>query len=400
MADAPSPDPVVDDLPERAEVLVVGAGPAGVTAALALARAGIDPLVIDRRPGPGGQTRAVWIQPGSLEIWHHLGVADAIVAQAQEIRGIAVHGRRRDMAWLPLDEPDLSVHRPVLLDQPSTEAALLAGLDRAGIRVRWGWRFAELRRPLRAGAHAATVEAGPRRRVVRCREVVAADGSHSAVRAALGLRMTGHTYPRVLYVADLTADLAVERDRAHVLLAGDGAHALLPLPRDRWRLAGTAPACDEDDLRSQATTAVRRLGGDLRSLDAASTHQAHRRILDSFRHPGISLVGDAAHLHSPVGGQGMNLAVADGHAIGGAVADALRGTDRRAVEEAAARRRRAAVRALRTTDVMFRVQTAPGRAAALVRPLAFRGLSAVTARSRTARRVLFRSVSQVPRPGR
>lgn len=379
---------------EHIGVLVVGAGPAGLTAALTLAAGGAPPLLIDRRPAPGTERRAVWIQPGSLDAWDRLDVADAVVAAGQLVEGLEVRTTRRVVAWLPMADPGLSRFAPVALDQPVTEQLLLDRLAHLGGAVEWGWTLRSLLRLPGGGLKAVLHRVGqPAERVVHCHHLIGADGARSTVRDALGIPARRRTYRRELYVADLAAVVPHRRDAAHMLLTGEGAHVVLPLPDGRWRAVGTRAR--QGEVPGQVSEVVAALGGTLSAVERHATHRGHRLLARTFTADGVALVGDAAHLHSPVGGQGMNLAVADAAEIAAALQAILAGeAGPTALVKAGARRRRIAVGVLRTTDMAFRVQSAPGPIAAALRPLGFRTTAWAMRRSTPLHRAVIGRLSQ------
>ena len=275
-------------------ILVVGAGPTGLTAAVELRRRGLDAVVIDRKSAPSPLSRAVGILPRSMEILEPSGAAAAIRAEAIPIeRAIFHYGRERIGA---LDLTAAAGARLLGLAQDRTEAHLADAFRRLGGDLRFD---AELER---LGQDSSGVQVRVSGRNERYSHVVGADGTHSTVREELRLAFPGHDLPDDWSIADVDADAWPDPTAFQIFLL-DGGHGVIvvPLEAARFRVISNTP--------------------DALAALPVPMQVRHVRRTDSFRisvrqgeryHVGrVFLAGDAAHCHSPVGGRGMNLGIAD-----------------------------------------------------------------------------------------
>ena len=275
-------------------VLIVGAGTTGLTAAVELARRGLCPMVIEKRGGPSQLSRAVGIQARSMAILQPSGVADAIKAEAVIFSGIAFHVGPRRIAQLPLNFDDTS--RLWGLPQDRTEAHLAAALHRYGGRIHYDTAFEGLAQD----ASGVTVRYGSAE--ARFDQVIGADGSHSPVRTALGLEFPGHDLPGQWSIADL--DSPDWRDPTMFqgfLLPKGEVVVVVPIGPGRFRLISSLPDAVAALPVPMAISNLRNTGAFTIAVRQVQTYQLGR----------VYLAGDAAHCHSPIGGRGMNLGIAD-----------------------------------------------------------------------------------------
>ncbi len=275
-------------------VLIVGAGPTGLTAAVELARLGVRAEVIERRADPSGLSRAVGIFSAAMRILTPSGVASAIDAEAVQVTGLALYDGTRRIALLPVNFD--ATARLWALAQDRTETHLAAALQLLGGTIRFGTPFEALQQD----GDAVEVTAGGETRSYDW--VIGADGAHSAVRAALGVEFVGHDLPERWGVADVEAPAWGDPGLFHAFLRPAGEIVIVvPLAEGRFRVI----ASDPDALAAlpvpMPVERVRDSGSFLIPVRLASSYRVGR----------VLLAGDAAHCHSPVGGRGMNTGIAD-----------------------------------------------------------------------------------------
>jgi 3-(3-hydroxy-phenyl)propionate hydroxylase len=333
------------------QILVVGAGPTGLTLARALAQRGIPHRHVEREPAPSEHSKALGIQARTLEVFERLGVAAAVLERAVPIAGATLHVPGGDAR---LDFPPVHPRYPAMaiLPQSETERILLA----AGPPPEREVAFVGLD----AGA-AVLRHADGREERAAADWIVGCDGAHSAVRHAIGAGFSGEGYPERLALADCRVE-GLEEGRVHVFPGGDALRVFFPLPRGLWRAVKLPEADPTPSLEP-----FRRDGLALDGMVWFSHFRISRRIATRYRFGRVVLAGDAAHIHSPAGGQGMNLGIQDAFALAAALPEG-----EAAVEAWAAARHRVGARVLRATDVLTRVMGARGALALKLRGPALR----------------------------
>ncbi|MEO1105378.1 MAG: FAD-dependent monooxygenase, partial [Pseudomonadota bacterium] len=277
------------------EILIVGAGPTGLTAALAAHRHGFRPRIIERRDALSPLSRAVGLLPSSIEIFETLGVAAAIRTEAIEVEKVAfmVNGERAATLALATD-PDPTM-RLLSLPQDRTEAILEAALGERGIVVEYATPFESL---AEVDGKVAVTAGGVTQAF---HEVLGADGARSTVRTALGLEAKGFDLPEEWSIADVDLETPLERMARSYFDGPRSAVLVMPMGGRRARLVSNTPDALKIFDNRMPVERVRRAG----------TFKISIRQVDRYRVGHVSLAGDAAHTHSPVGGRGMNLGIAD-----------------------------------------------------------------------------------------
>jgi 2-polyprenyl-6-methoxyphenol hydroxylase-like FAD-dependent oxidoreductase len=383
----------------RTDVLVVGAGPSGLMAANVLAELGVDAIIVDGKHGPTRESRALVVQARSMELYDQLGLADRVVAERAEAVGAVLAFRHRVLGRVPLREfaqgttpfPEITV-----LEQSRNERILVDGLAERGREVHWGLRLVALER----GAASVTavferVGEGAARAAVRveARYVVGADGAHSAVRELCGIRFEGRTDPHTFFVADALGATGLVDGHVNIRMAPDDLLLSFPMGEPgHARILGVVRDADlaEGGDLPEALVRSRIARGftvGYRSSTWFATYRLHHRVAERFREGRCFLVGDAAHIHSPVGGQGMNTGLQDAHNLACALADVLIGRmPAQRLDRYEAERRPVARRLVSTTDRLFGVVTSESGLSHFIRG------RAIPAMGPTAVRVLPRLI--------
>jgi 2-polyprenyl-6-methoxyphenol hydroxylase-like FAD-dependent oxidoreductase len=306
------------------EILVVGAGPTGLTIALQSRLLGAKVRIVEQRIEPRPWAPALAVQPRTLEILRGLGVADALlerslaeVALRVHVGGWSVDGCLHDLR-LPATEFPFILFAP----QPEVETVLRSRLRELGVEVEWGCQLTGLlqhgdRVDCRIRGLSGTATSIVARYVAGC------DGPDSLVRQLIGARFEGRHYRRAIVIGDAHPADDLESGTAHAFLRRDGIVFSFPLPSGAWRIV--APDTEaEDDL---ITAVSRHTGGSVRlaNVQWVKSVRPQHRLASRYRVGRVFLAGDAAHVHSPAGAQGMNTGIQDAANLGWKLALAVRG---------------------------------------------------------------------------
>ena len=348
------------------DVLVVGAGPTGLTMAAELAARGVGCRIVDKTPVRSERSRALVIHARSLELLQKMGIADELVALGRRTLKITPFVGRRPAANLELGDIGVDdTPYPFLLfvSQAETERMLEKHLEGLGVKVE---RPVEL---LTFEENAEGVSAGLRHEDgheenVRARYVIGADGAHSAVRHTLGLSFEGDAYPQDFVLADTKIDWEGEPDRLYFFLSRRGLLALFPLAESySYRLIAPRPGgqphgFDDPTLEEfqQLATELSPIPMKLHNPSWLARFRLHHRGVNSYRVGRAFVAGDAAHIHSPAGGQGMNTGIQDAYNLAWKLALVIEGyAPGSFLDSYHAERHPIGQRLLRTTDRMFNV---------------------------------------------
>jgi 2-polyprenyl-6-methoxyphenol hydroxylase-like FAD-dependent oxidoreductase len=304
-------------------VLIVGAGPTGLTLACELARYGVPFRLVEAAPGPQPGSRGKGLQPRTLEVFGDLGIVDRVIANGRMAMPTRVVGRDGQVTAggaVPADRPDVPYPASLITPEWRIEEALRLRLSELGGAVEFGTTFDGF---VQAddGVSARLVRDGAAE-TVAARWLVGCDGGHSRVRKEAGIAFEGETREEVrMIVADVAAD-GLDRQAWQIWQHEEGMVSLCPLPSTRGfqYQAGIAPGQDTElSLANMQAILQRRSGRDdirLRDLAWSSLWRANIRLADRYRDRAVFLAGDSAHIHSPAGGQGMNTGIQDAYNLG------------------------------------------------------------------------------------
>lgn len=388
----------------RSDVLIIGAGPTGLVLALWLTKLGLDVHIIDKTAAPGTTSRALAVQARTLELYRQLDLADAVITQGHKVPAVNlwVKGERKAQIAFETIGSDLTPF-PFLhiFPQDQHERLLLERLEQAGVCVR---RDTELLRFADHGDHVLAYLRGPdgNEQAWEAQYLAGCDGARSRVRETLGIDFPGGTYKQLFYVADVEASgpsldgqLHIDLDEADFLavfpLGGEGHVRLIGTVRDE-----RAERADTLRFEDVSARAIEHLKVGVKQVHWFSTYRVHHRVTGQFRRGRAFLLGDAAHIHSPAGGQGMNTGIGDAVNLAWKLAAVVTGqaTDG-LLDSYEAERIGFAHRLVATTDRVFTFATAEGRVADILRTRLAPAVIPAALRIDGVREFLFRTVSQI-----
>ena len=387
------------------DVLVVGAGPTGVMLANQLARRGVRLIIIDRHSGPAQQSRAMAVQARTLEIYASMGVAETALSRGAVGGGANMWADGRWTARIPIGDIGQSLSPfpfILMLGQDENERILGESLRHHGVDVQWNTELVAFeQRPDHVDVTLKQPDGTVRQ--IAAAWVAGCDGSRSPVREMSGITFPGAPYEHTFFVADTEATGAMKPDELNVYLWRDGFHLFFPMRgTDRWRVIGILPETmrQRDDLTfDELVPAIAREAGTDLAFKAChwfSTYRIHHRAAARFRDRRCFLLGDAAHIHSPMGAQGMNTGLQDAYNLAWKLALVVQGrADPALLDSYEQERIPVAQGLLRSTDRAFQLIVSDSWLAGLFRT---RILARVAARAMTFERVrtlAFRTISQI-----
>jgi 2-polyprenyl-6-methoxyphenol hydroxylase-like FAD-dependent oxidoreductase len=381
------------------DVLVIGAGPTGLAMGCQLARHGVSFRIIDDRAGRVHESRAIGVQARTMEVFDDLGLASAFLAQARRADPVRMLIHGRDSAALHFDElgDDTRFRGLYLVPQPQTERILRDHLRERGVDVEQRVRLLELRQDVDGVTAELERIADGVRETVRARYLVGCDGAHSRVRELLEIPFEGATYEEEFLLADVRTREPVD---SLSLYLGRRALALVAPVGDLVRVMGyrfdhprrdDAPtAAEVDDLLRDAQAPVV-----FSRVEWLTRFRLHHRATRHYRRGRAFLAGDACHIHSPAGGQGMNTGIQDATNLAWKLAAVLRGAPDALLDTYESERQRVGAKLVRTTDRAFGLIASPRRELRWVRDFIAPWLVPVAFRWKPMRWRLERFVSQL-----
>jgi len=346
---------------QHTSVLIVGAGPSGLMMAAQLLRNGIQPVIIDSKQGPTTHSKALAVQARSLEIFRQLGVLDRALADGKPAHGVSLNQNGKKVAELSLDDmgdPQTLFPYLFMLPQNKNERLLLDYLTQNCCPVYWNTSLVSMEQHI--GHIDVKLHNDNEDMSLTCDWIIGADGSHSTVRRRLNIPFNGDTYQQEFYLADVLVDRQ-DDENIHLFLAKHGFAGFFLMPEGkRYRIVGNLPPninnkqeLTFDDVKPYLNEVIKT---DIHITECSwfTTYKLHHRMAQKFAERCCFLIGDSAHIHSPVGGQGMNTGLQDAYNLAWKLAGVVNKQYRPAILESyAAERMPVATDLLKTTDRAF-----------------------------------------------
>ncbi|MEZ5126892.1 MAG: FAD-dependent monooxygenase [Micropruina glycogenica] len=369
------------------DVLIVGAGPTGLTLAGALALRGVSTTVVDALPAGRNTSRAAAVNAHTLEVLGELDVSRRLVKEGLAAPRFSMRDRRRVL--IPIDFSELPTAYPytLMLSQATTERLLVERLEELGVEVQRPLRLTDVAQD--GNGVTATFDDGD---TLRARYVVGADGIHSTVRQQAGIGFAGGEYAESFLLSDVHLQGEAPADEVVLFYARAGLTVVAPLPHGIHRIVAPLDHAPEEPTAAfvQELLDTRGFGpGRLGVTEViwGSRFRIHHRVADTYRAGRLVLAGDAAHVHSPAGGQGMNLGIQDAVALAGALTAVLDGGSQSVLDVYSEQRRPIAEQVLRLTGRLTRLATCPAPARPLRNTLMRLGATVPAVRNQLAWRL-------------
>ncbi|MBF6396971.1 FAD-dependent monooxygenase [Nocardia cyriacigeorgica] len=344
-----------------ADVLIVGAGPVGLTAAVVLEQLGHDVVIVDSQSEGANTSRAAVVHPHTLELLEPYGVTPALVDRGLHTPTFTIRDRDELLIGVPFSDLPTAFPYTLMISQADTEKFLLARLSELGGKVVRPATVTEVVQD--ADGVTATFEDGKQ---IRARYLIGADGMHSLVRDQAGIGFTGGTYAESFTLADVRLSGGVPQNEVILYFSPAGLVVVAPLPDDMYRIVATVDEAPHDPDVSFVQRLLDERGplahpAVVEEVVWGSRFRVHHRIADSFRLGRILLAGDAGHVHSPAGGQGMNLGIEDGIKTAETLSRVLGDEPDALLDDLAAARRRTAQNVVSMAGRLTDMATASAR---------------------------------------
>lgn len=340
------------------EILIVGAGPAGLATAIGLAKNGVEFILVDALAEAQNTSRAAVIHAATLEQLGALNVVDRLVGKGIKAPHFRVRDRRSVLLHTDFSLLDSRTPFALMIPQDESEQILIERLAELGHVVRRPARLKAFEEV--DGRVVAVCEDGQGELIITCRYLVGADGEKSIVRDGSGIGFPGETYGSFI-LADVRMEWPISSDEVSLFFSEAGTLVVAPMSGGRHRVVAQFPDAPAVPSIRTVQEVIDRRGPHVpvrvREILWGSRFQVHHRLADRFRDGRIILAGDAAHVHSPAGGQGMNLGLRDALALSPALTCTLRSASDLALDAYARERRAAARKVLAMTHRLTRVAT-------------------------------------------
>jgi 2-polyprenyl-6-methoxyphenol hydroxylase-like FAD-dependent oxidoreductase len=383
-------------------ILIVGAGPTGLVLALWLAKSAIPFRIIEKNSGPGQASRAMAVQARTLEFYRQLGIADQIIDAGIKMNALKLRKGSREIASLPFTNisSDISPFPFVLsFPQDDHERMLTRFLQDLDVHVEWNTQLVGFNHD--DSSVRATLRKNDAEESAEFAYLCGCDGAHSTVRQNLKLGFPGGTYEESFYVADVQAAGIVFNQNVNICVSPGSFMLAFPVRSSgMFRLIGVIPNelsgrehITFDDIRPYVK---QQMDVDVQNVNWFSTYRVHHRVADHFRQGCVFIAGDAGHVHSPAGGQGMNTGIGDAVNLAWKLADVIRGRANTAILDTYESERIAFARTLvATTDRIFETVVGTGVTSKFFRRFFAPDVAPLLLRLKAVRRAQFRLVSQI-----
>lgn len=319
----------------KTDVVIIGAGPTGLSLATQLVRYGIDFVIVEKNEGLTPYSKAIGVQARTLEIYEQVDLAKPAVelgAIAGKARLLVGGEMRAEIDFSNIGQGLSPYPYMLLLEQSKNEQLLYQCLQRHGKNVLWKTTLESLSQTNTAVTAIVKTDGGASQ-TIEAKYLVGCDGAKSLTRHALGLEFEGSTVERMFFVADVEVEWKFSHDALHVCLSRDSLLAFFPLKGDkRYRIVGSFPEdfgkAEGEVLYEEIEARIReeaKLDLNIQKVAWFSTYKVHTRHVNKFSEGRCFLAGDSAHIHTPAGGQGMNTGIQDGYNLAWKLALVLRG---------------------------------------------------------------------------
>ena len=390
----------------KTDVIIIGAGPTGLALACQFIRYGVDFVIVDKNETTTPHSKAIGVQARTLEIYEQIGLADKLIDlgwKAERARMIVGGEVRGEISLADIGKGMSAYPFVLIVEQGKHETVLHDFIKSNGHNVRWRTELQKFEQDDN-GVTVTIKNPDGGIETVEAKYLVAADGAKSPVRHALGLSFEGSTFERMFYVADVDIDWEVEHDALTAVLMKDNLLAFFPMSGEKqWRIVGTFPeefSKDEGDvLYEEIEEQIKRdteLKLDITGVNWFSTYKVHTRHVERFREGRCFLAGDAAHIHSPAGAQGMNTGIQDGYNLAWKLALVLSGNASETILDTYNEERLPnAETLLRTTDRFFNLAASPEPLLSYIRVHVFPYIAGVAFSLDAVKRFVFPRISQI-----
>jgi 2-polyprenyl-6-methoxyphenol hydroxylase-like FAD-dependent oxidoreductase len=348
------------DTKAEEKILIVGAGPSGLALAVELKRRGVNAVIVDQQPAGVNTSRACVVHARTMEVLEPIGVTRDLLSEGIKVPIFRIRDRDRPLLTVDFSEIPSFYRFTLMIPQNRVEQILLQHLESLG------WNVMRPCKLIRYTTSPSRVEAQIRingsDQPIQAQWLIGCDGMHSSVREQSGIAFSGGEYQASFVLADVRMDWPLSREEVTLFYSPKGLVVVAPLPGERFRIVATVDEAPDVpslefmqailDARGPSTSP-----GRLHDVARSSRFHIHHRLARTPRKGRVLLCGDAAHVHSPAGGQGMNTGIQDSISLAEALTSTLRDGDEARLDAWAAQRHRVASDVVMLTDRMTRVAT-------------------------------------------